>query len=43
VKAKDAAGNLNAGDLSIKTHRLTVFVKKGGIEYAKTLTFDITN
>jgi hypothetical protein len=33
---------LNAGTLSAKSHNLTVFVKKNGVEYAKRVTFTVT-
>jgi methionine-rich copper-binding protein CopC len=33
---------LYAGNLEIKQHTLTVFVKKNGIEYAKAVTFTVT-
>jgi sugar lactone lactonase YvrE len=32
---------LNAGTLSVKSHRLTVLVMKGGVQYAKELIFTV--
>jgi hypothetical protein len=32
---------LQAGDLSVRQHQLTVFVTKGGVEYAKRLIFTV--
>jgi chitodextrinase len=34
--------NGSAGNLSVKTHRLTVVVTTGGVEYAKRVTFTVT-
>jgi hypothetical protein len=33
---------LNAAELDVKTYNLTVFVTTGGVEYAKRLTFTVT-
>ena len=34
---------MKAGNLEAKRHTLTVYVTKGGVEYAKILTFTVTN
>jgi hypothetical protein len=34
---------LEAGDLTVKQHELTVFVTTGGVEYAKAVKFTVTN